>query len=317
MKPLTAPEIVRELDRSIVGQGPAKRALAIGIRNRWRSQQAPHCVAAPARRYLLSGSPGIGKSLLARQSARAIDAPFASVNALHLAGTGATAQHVVESMLESMVECAQSRSASVELAVHDVRSSSILLIEGLDRVFPAGPPDDSHEPHLEGLQQAFLRALDTGPLHTRYGDISTRDVLVIAESQARTPRLVDRWPDLQGVFPHRVELDGLTDDDLLHILRNTATSPIHYFVSLLASEGLAIEFAADGLDAIALEAGEQNRKAEDMGARRLAAVIETVLDDVLFDPQSAPSRQVTIDAGYVTSRITVDGDDDDLTDFIL
>ena len=112
-------------------------------------------------------------------------------------------------------------------------------------------------------------------------------------------------------------MDGVTDDDLLYILSHAASSPINHYIALLATEGLTLRFSPDGLEAIAAEAAEQNRKTDDIGAHRLRVVIEQVLDDVLFEAADPALADVTIDAEYVSARTTVDGDDEDLTDFIL
>lgn len=317
MKPLTPRELVKELDCSIVGQEPAKRGLAIAIRNRWRSQQSQLCAGEDIAtfRYLITGPRGAGKSALVRRAAQASDAPFAHISALRLAGPGAQ-EKAAGTMLESLVECVQPRFATQEQAVANVSLSAIILIDGIDRLFPAGLSDESRDDRLEAAQQTFYRLLSTPGFHTRHGEIPTANLLIFAAGHTPASRLGDQWPDLHASFPRRIELDNLTDDDLLHILSNGTSSPIQHYIALMASEGLTLHFTPPGLEAIASEAGEQNRKTEDVGARRLSIVIEEVLDELLFDPAGAPQTDVTIDAGYVAARITVDGDDD-LADFIL
>ncbi|MBA2453041.1 MAG: AAA family ATPase [Chloroflexia bacterium] len=318
MKALTPRELVKELDCSIIGQERAKRDLAVAIRNRWRSQQARLCSEEDiaGHRYLLTGPRGAGKSALVRRAAQAIDAPYAHVSALRLAGPGAQEKAAGE-LLESLIESVRPRVASQETAVANVRMSAIISIDDIDRLFPSGLSEDNRDERLEAAQQAFYRLLSAPAVHTRHGEIPTANVLIVAASQTPASRLADQWPDLQALFPRRIELDNLTDDDLLHILSNGMSSPVQHYIALMASEGLTLHFAPEGLEAIAFEAGEQNRKSEDIGARRLAMVIEGVLDELLFDPAGAAQTDVMIDAGYVAARITVDGDDDDLADFIL
>lgn len=313
MKPLTPRELVKELDRSIVGQERAKRDLAVAIRNRWRSQQARlRAGEDAAHRYLISGPRGAGKSALVRRAARAVDAPFAHISALRLAAPDAP-EKVVEAALESLVECVQPRFESPEQAMAKVGMSAIILIDGIERLFPAGLSEDSRDDRLEAAQHAFYRLLSIPGFNTCHGDIPAANLLIFVAGQITG----SQWPDLQTLLPRRIELDSLTDDDLLHILSNEISSPIQHYTALMAVEGLTLHFTLDGLEAIASDAGEQNRKTEDLGARRLSMVIEGVLDELLFDPAGAPQTDVTIDAGYVAARITVDGDDEDLTDFIL
>jgi ATP-dependent HslUV protease ATP-binding subunit HslU len=123
--------------------------------------------------------------------------------------------------------------------------------------------------------------------------------------------------DLQTLFPRRIELEGLTRDDLLQILNNRTEAPVLDYVELLRTEGLLVSFTDDGLEAIADEAGELNHRIEDVGARRLAEVIEVVLDDLLYEDADGSRPDVTIDAAYVADRMAADKDDEDLEDFIL
>lgn len=318
MKPLTPPEIVAQLDRSIVGQERAKRDLAVAIRNRWRAQQTCLCAREDAaeRRYLISGPRGSGKSALLRLAAQTIDVPFTSVSALQLVGPGAP-ERALEELLGSLIESVLPRFETQEAAVDHVSASAMIAIDGVDRLYPAGPPDDGRDDRLEAAQQAFQLLLSAPSFNTRFGEIPVGNILMFAASQTPAARLGEPWPDLSALFPRRIELDSLTDDDLRAILANEHASPIQHYLALLATEGLTLRFTHDALEAIAAEAGEQDRKTDDIGARRLSTVIEWVLDDLLFDPSSAPGADVTIDAGYVSARTTVDGDDEDLADFIL
>jgi ATP-dependent protease HslVU (ClpYQ) ATPase subunit len=318
MKALRPPEIVEALDHHIVGQASAKRAIAVAIRNRWRSQQAmiPESREFTVYRYLVAGPRGVGKSQTIQQAALAVDAPFVRVSALQLAATG-TGSLAAEAVAEALVEAALGERPieDVDLARKQAEQEGIILIDGLDRW--VSTTEDQDDERLETAQRSLYRLAGATHLETRYGRFSTHDIMMFATGNLTTGRQADLPLDLQILFPKRIDLQGLSDCDLLHILSNPESSPVNDYVALLETEGLHLQFTTGALEAIAAEASELNRKIDDIGARRLAEVIETVLDELLYDDASAPRPAVVIDKQYVQARMVVEREDEDLDDFIL
>lgn len=311
MKPLTAPEIVAELDRVIIGQERAKRAVAVALRNRWRLQRAHLSDRDDSlHHYLLGGPRGVGKSTLALHAARAIDAPIARISALDLARNGA-----VEKLFDALIEETALQVGDTERAEQEIERSGILLIDHLELAVAVS--DENREDRSTSSQHPLHHIMHAKQVSTRYGTTCTGHMLIFATINQLSGNPGDLTPDIQTYFPRRIELDSLNEDDLLNIVTNTETPPARYYATLLASEGLTVQFSPTGLHAVAREADELNRRIEDIGARRIALVVEHVLDELLFNPAGVPGSTITIDDDYVSARMMVDGDDEDLTDLIL
>lgn len=124
-------------------------------------------------------------------------------------------------------------------------------------------------------------------------------------------------PELQGRFPIRVELTELKQEDLVRILREPKNSLISQQIALLQSEKFELKFTDDAINEMARVAYEVNRRDQDIGARRLHTIIERVLDEVSFDASDRKKRSLTIDAKYVSSRLSDLMKDEDLSKYVL
>jgi ATP-dependent HslUV protease ATP-binding subunit HslU len=124
-------------------------------------------------------------------------------------------------------------------------------------------------------------------------------------------------PEFQGRFPLRVELAPLEEDDLYAILTEPANSLPRQYAALLATEGVTLAFSEDGLREIAAAAAELNERQEDIGARRLATIVERVLEEVSFAAPERAGETVTVDAAFVHDRVGDLVADEDLSNFIL
>jgi ATP-dependent HslUV protease ATP-binding subunit HslU len=127
----------------------------------------------------------------------------------------------------------------------------------------------------------------------------------------------DLLPELQGRLPIRVELKALTRDDFQRILTEPEASLIKQYVALLDTEGVTLDFTADGIGAIADIAAQVNASVENIGARRLQTVMERVLDEISFAATDRNGDRIAIDAAYVQDRVGDLAKDQDLSRFIL
>ncbi len=430
----TPREIVSELDRYVVGQREAKRAVAIALRNRWRRQRVTGELRdeiAP-KNIIMIGPTGVGKTEIARRLAKLAQAPFLKVEASKFTEVGYVGrdvesivrdltdlavqlvseeekravmakarQHAEERVLEALgtpgearegmrrrlrdgaldeqeieVEAAAPTSSPMptlsvvtpqgledmghqlqqmfgnllggapkkrrlrvpaaleafsaeeagklidmervrELAVARVEQSGIVFIDEIDKVATGadrrGGPDISRE----GVQRDLLPIVEGSTVQTRHGPVRTDHVLFIAAGAFHVAKPSDLIPELQGRFPIRVELASLTREDFVRILTEPKNSLVRQYCALLRTEEVELEFAEDGVRALAEIAALVNERAENIGARRLHTVMERLLDEVSFDAPDRAGARILVDGPFVRARLEPLVRDEDLSRYIL
>ena len=436
MSALTPREIVTELDRYIVGQAAAKRAVAIALRNRWRRQQLPADLREEVlpKNILMIGPTGVGKTEISRRLARLAQAPFLKVEATKFTevgyvgrdveqiirdlveiGIGALrerrrvdvahrAQKAAEDrVLEALVGTSASEStretfrrklrdnelndkdieihvadtggmpafeipgmpgaqigmlnlndmlgkalggrqklrrvkvvdayapliaeesdklidneALVRDAIRTVENDGIVFLDEIDKICARenagrGGADVSRE----GVQRDLLPLIEGTTVSTKHGPVKTDHILFIASGAFHFAKPSDLLPELQGRLPIRVELQALTRDDFRRILTEPEASLIKQYKALMETEGVALDFTDDGLDAIADAAAEVNATVENIGARRLQTVMERVLEEVSFHASDSQGARIIVDKTFVTREIGALTKNADLSRFIL
>jgi ATP-dependent HslUV protease ATP-binding subunit HslU len=449
---LTPKEIVLELDKYIVGQRAAKRAVAIALRNRWRRQQ----LAADLRdeiapkNIIMIGPTGVGKTEIARRLARLTHSPFLKIEASKFTEVGYVGRDV-ESIVRDLTELgvklvkeekqrsvreAAERNArerildillpdsrrpaarpafvagtpaeeeaptetreklgrwldegkldereieldvkeqgfpSLEIftaqgveemginmkdmlpglfggkskrkkirvgdarelviaeeaeklvdqqnvareAINRVEQSGIVFLDEIDKI--AGRQQASHGPDIsrEGVQRDLLPIVEGTTVNTKYGMVKTDHILFIAAGAFHVAKPSDLIPELQGRFPIRVELESLTEDDFVRILREPKNALTMQYTALLETEGVALTFTEDAIRAVARFAATVNEKTENIGARRLHTILERLLDELSFEASDMRGQQVSIDDAYVQRVLADTVKDEDLSRYVL
>jgi len=449
---LTPKEIVLELDKYIVGQRAAKRAVAIALRNRWRRQQLPADMRdeiAP-KNIIMIGPTGVGKTEIARRLAKLTHSPFLKIEASKFTEVGYvgrdvesivrdltelgvklvkeekqravreaaernTRERILDILLpdsrrpaarpafvapeepqteapsetrdklgrwldegklderEIEIDVKEQSNPSFEIftaqgveemginmkdmmpglfggrskrkkvrigdarelliaeeaeklvdqqsvsreAIDRVEQSGIVFLDEIDKV--AGRQNASHGPDIsrEGVQRDLLPIVEGTTVNTKYGMVKTDHILFIAAGAFHVAKPADLIPELQGRFPIRVELDSLTEDDFVLILREPKNALTMQYVALLGTEGVKLTFADDAVREIARYAAIVNEKTENIGARRLHTILERLLDELSFDASDRSGDQVTIDATYVQRVLADTVRDEDLSRYVL
>ena len=195
----------------------------------------------------------------------------------------------------------------------------IIFIDELDKI-AAGGREERSGPGVsrQGVQRDLLPLLEGSTVRTRYGNVSTENILFIAAGAFTMAKPSDLIPELQGRFPIRVELRSLTQQDFEQILTEPEDALTKQYQALLATENLELEFTKDAISEIARIAYQLNSQMEDIGARRLQTVMEKLMEDISFEVVELEERErFVIDAEYVRAKLEGIVEDLDLSRYIL
>jgi ATP-dependent HslUV protease ATP-binding subunit HslU len=220
-------------------------------------------------------------------------------------------------LLEQEVENLMDRDAIAEEAVRLAEDSGIIFIDEIDKI--CGPEGGSHgvDVSRQGVQRDLLPVVEGTTVQTRYGPVRTDHVLFIAAGAFHRSKPSDLMPELQGRFPLRVELQDLTRDDFVRILREPASSITKQYVALLAADGVTVDFTPEGLEAMADIAWQVNQSTQNIGARRLHTIMERLLDEISYEAPDPKRKRVTVDEAFVRTKLEAVTKDEDLSRFIL
>ena len=441
---LTPQEIVEALDRHIVGQQGAKRAVAIALRNRWRRQQVDGSLRGEItpKNILMIGPTGVGKTEIARRLAKLADAPFIKVEATKFTEVGYVGKDV-DTIIRDLVESAikderarqvqllrtkaedaaedrildvlvppprsefglgttqpadntarqvmrkrlregtlddreieielaeprpaveimspagmegmadqlkdlfgqlgQGRTRSRKVRIGDARAQlieeeagklvneeeikaralerteqhGIVFIDEIDKVASRGGEGSTAEVSRQGVQRDLLPLVEGTTVQTKHGMVKTDHILFIASGAFHLNKPSDLIPELQGRFPIRVELNALSVGDFEAILTQPSASLIKQYQALLAAEGVTLNFSPEAIRRIAEIAFEVNERTENIGARRLATVLERLLDEVSFNAPNLSGQTHDVEASDVDQRLGELSRNEDLSRFIL
>jgi ATP-dependent HslUV protease ATP-binding subunit HslU len=226
----------------------------------------------------------------------------------------------VREALERLTEEEATRLVNEE----DIRAAALANAEGngivfIDEIDKVASRSDTHGADVsrQGVQRDLLPLVEGTTVNTKYGVVKTDHILFIASGAFHLAKPSDLIPELQGRFPIRVELASLSVADFEAILTSTQASLVTQYKALLATEGVTLEFTPEAVRRIAEIAFEVNERTENIGARRLATVMERLLDEVSFDAPQRSGQAVRIDAAEVNRHLAALAGNEDLSRFIL
>ena len=203
-------------------------------------------------------------------------------------------------------------------AVEAVEQNGIVFLDEIDKICKRSDTGGSGgEVSREGVQRDLLPIVEGSTVSTKYGAIKTDHVLFIASGAFHLTKPSDLIPELQGRFPIRVELDALSADDFFRILTEPDASLTEQYAALLATDGVNLNFATDGIRRIAELGWEVNEKTENIGARRLHTILERLLEEISFNAPDLLEKNIVIDADYVDRHLSEFVEDEDLSRYIL
>ncbi len=201
-------------------------------------------------------------------------------------------------------------------ALANAEGNGIVFIDEIDKV-ASRQETQGAEVSRQGVQRDLLPLVEGTTVSTKYGPVKTDHMLFIASGAFHLAKPSDLIPELQGRFPIRVELGSLSVDDFEAILTSTHASLVKQYQALLATEGVTLQILPEGVRRLAQIAYEVNERTENIGARRLATVMERLLDEISFDAPNRSGQTVSIDAAAVDARLADLAHDEDLSRYIL
>jgi ATP-dependent HslUV protease ATP-binding subunit HslU len=201
-------------------------------------------------------------------------------------------------------------------AVRNVEQNGIVFLDEIDKI---ASRSDTHgvDVSRQGVQRDLLPLVEGTTVSTKYGMIRTDHILFIASGAFHLAKPSDLIPELQGRLPIRVELDSLSVADFECIMTQTDACLTKQYQALLATEGVTVEFAPDGIRRLAEIAWSVNERTENIGARRLYTVMERLLEEVSFSAGKSGFETIAVDAGYVDHRLADLAQNEDLSRYVL
>jgi ATP-dependent HslUV protease ATP-binding subunit HslU len=201
-------------------------------------------------------------------------------------------------------------------ALHNAQEMGIVFIDEIDKVASRNEHGGA-EVSRQGVQRDLLPLVEGTTVTTKYGLVKTDHILFIASGAFHLSKPSDLIPELQGRLPIRVELDSLSVADFEAILTSTHASLVKQYQALLATEGVTLDLQEGAIRRLAEIAFEVNERTENIGARRLATVMERLLDEISFDAPNRTGQTLVLDAAAVDAKLAALAANEDLSRFIL
>jgi ATP-dependent HslUV protease ATP-binding subunit HslU len=202
------------------------------------------------------------------------------------------------------------------LAKERTEQNGIIFIDEIDKI---ASREGGHGPEVsrEGVQRDILPIVEGSTINTKYGPVKTDHILFLAAGAFHVAKPSDLIPELQGRFPIRVELRSLEEADFVRILTEPHNALIRQYQALMATEGINLEFSDSAIREIAKTAAQVNERTENIGARRLHTIMETLLEELSFNAPERSDKVFHIDESFVRERLADIAEDEDLSRYIL
>jgi ATP-dependent HslUV protease ATP-binding subunit HslU len=206
-----------------------------------------------------------------------------------------------------------------EEAIRRAEDAGIIFIDEIDKIAGSKKGGSGPDVSREGVQRDLLPIVEGSSVNTKHGIIQTDHILFVAAGAFHISKPSDLIPELQGRFPIRVELNNLTKEDFIRILKEPKNALTKQYQALFQAEGVEISFEEDAMDEIANTAFAINAEIENIGARRLQTVMSKLLNELLFDvpDKITPNSKISINSRLVKEKLSGFIKNKDLSEFIL
>lgn len=220
-------------------------------------------------------------------------------------------------LMEENLERVVDQDKVADEAKKRVEESGIIFIDEIDKIATKGGTSGRQDVSREGVQRDILPIVEGSDVNTRWGIVNTTHILFIGAGAFSVSAPSDLIPELQGRFPLRVELEDLKKEEFKRILTEPKNALLKQYEALLGTEGVTLKFTDDAIDRMAEIAEEVNYKSENIGARRLHTIMESVVEDISFSADEHSGETITIDSAYVDKQLGDVVGSQDLQRYIL
>ncbi len=228
-----------------------------------------------------------------------------------------TVREARQVLMMDTLERITDRDKVADEAKQRVEQSGIIFIDEIDKIATKGGEGNRQDVSREGVQRDILPIVEGSDVNTKWGVVNTTHILFIGAGAFSLSAPSDLIPELQGRFPLRVELDALKKEDFKRILTEPKNALIKQYEALLGTEGVNLVFTDEAIDRMAVIAEDVNSHAENIGARRLHTIMETVLEDLSFEADMHRGETITIDEAFVNDKLKGIMQNQDLERYIL
>jgi ATP-dependent HslUV protease ATP-binding subunit HslU len=228
-----------------------------------------------------------------------------------------TVNEAYEPLLREESDKLVDQDALTKEALKITAEDGIVFLDEIDKIASRSERVGGGDVSREGVQRDLLPLIEGAIVPTKHGPVKTDHILFIASGAFHIAKPSDLLPELQGRLPIRVELKALTREDFRRILTEPEASLVTQYKALMETEGVALDFTEDGVEAIAQIAADVNGAVENIGARRLHTVMERLLDEISFSAPDRRGETLKIDADYVKQHVGDLAKNTDLSRFIL
>ena len=228
-----------------------------------------------------------------------------------------TIKRARELFTEEETERSVDQEKATEIDKERTEQMGIIFIDEIDKIAGKNSSSSSPDVSREGVQRDILPIVEGTKVTTKWGVIDTSHILFIAAGAFHVSKPSDLIPELQGRFPLRVELDALSADDFFRILKEPENAITLQYRELLRTEGVEVVFTDEALHRVSEIAYEVNSSTENIGARRLYTIMETLLDELSFNASEMSGQTVEITPEYVNERLSDVVKNQDLSRYIL
>ncbi len=202
--------------------------------------------------------------------------------------------------------------------IRRAQEDGIIFIDEIDKIAQRKGAGGGMDVSREGVQRDILPIVEGCTVMTKYGAIKTDYILFIAAGAFQISSVTDLIPELQGRFPIRVDLESLSFEDFVRIFTEPENAVTRQYAAMLSVENIELTFTPDAIEEMSRIAVIENETGEDIGARRLHTVMESLLEDISFNADgNNPMIEVKVDSGYVKEHLAKEISEHDLKKYIL